>query len=217
MHWLLLLPFFALMAGNLPQQQWTDIFKESGPGGLGSGESESAVDITLFSKVVTQLTTVGDQAARETVAPHNSTSCNSSPRQQHKLILSSTVSCGPHRLLAGQHLLQGVSDNHSNSKSNNSGLLLGLTDDVDCAVVAATLQQQQQQGVNDHAGGYSSTAAAAAGSVGGIAISLNHRASIPALAYVAEGKTQRKHLLLGASSLQPSHSSSTASSMLRCY
>jgi hypothetical protein len=77
------------------------------------------------------------------------------------------------------------------SEVQEAGVMLGLTDDVDCAVVTAA---------------FSNTAAAAAGATAaGTAVSsgssgvlaLTHEAFLPALAYVAAGKTQKRHLLLG--------------------
>eukprot|EP00891_Asterochloris_glomerata_P001667 jgi/Astpho2/1667/Aster-04101 len=73
---------------------------------------------------------------------------------------TNVVRCEPHRLAA----LQACEPQQC---------LLGLTDDVDCAVVAAAWDAQSCQA------------------------SLEHISTVPALAYVAAGKVQRKFVLLG--------------------
>ena len=74
------------------------------------------------------------------------------------------IACGPHRLLGvgGGGAADGARD----------CLLLGLTDDVDAAVVRVSI------GAED-------------------TIAAQHVASVPALAYVAAGKVQRRAVLLG--------------------
>ncbi|BDA47422.1 hypothetical protein COCOBI_10-2700 [Coccomyxa sp. Obi] len=73
------------------------------------------------------------------------------------------VSCSPYKLLTSQ--ADGI-ERHA--------ALLGLIDDVDCAVVSVSLHNSESQEAV-----------------------VEHLTSIPALAYVATGKTQRKFVLLG--------------------
>jgi len=102
------------------------------------------------------------------------------------------IACGPHRLLGvsrsasssdssgGNSAPQGADsaqaepgDSSSDSSSGGAGaVLLGLTDDVDAAVCKFSV------------GGYGKIAA-------------EHVASVPALAYVAAGKVQRRAVLFG--------------------
>ena len=100
------------------------------------------------------------------------------------------MSCGAHRVLGVRRCVGAAAT------------LLGVTDDVDCAVVqlaiargdaAAAVEQaptgvstdQQQKGPADSGQAQH-----------GPRISATHVVSIPALAYVAAGKTQRKSMLL---------------------
>ncbi|CAL8472135.1 g11677 [Coccomyxa elongata] len=73
------------------------------------------------------------------------------------------VSCSPYKLLTSQ--ADGI-ERHA--------ALLGLIDDVDCAVVSVSWHRNESQEAV-----------------------VEHLTSIPALAYVATGKTQRKFVLLG--------------------
>jgi hypothetical protein len=81
------------------------------------------------------------------------------------------------------------------SSQGQAGLLLGLSDDVDCALVSAQLTAPALPAAA--AAGSTSEPAAAGSSAGGWCVSLCHQAYLPALAYVVSGKTQRRHLLLG--------------------
>jgi hypothetical protein len=105
------------------------------------------------------------------------------------MALASAVSCAPHRLLSVQAVAPG------SSGAGQAGLLLGLTDDVDCALVSAQLSRSNAQGGNATAAGSSSSSSS--GASGGWGVLLQHQAYLPALAYVVAGKTQRRHLLLG--------------------
>jgi KUP system potassium uptake protein len=122
------------------------------------------------------------------------------------LQLVHTLSCQPHKLLtchleqpaAGAqepptpdtHLRHGAgapgasgsgSSSSAGSRPRGSRLLLGLTDDVDCAVVAVSCSR----GANDGDGGGGDEGGAGAGFV------IEHVTSIPALAYVAAGGGSR--------------------------
>ncbi|WIA32717.1 hypothetical protein OEZ86_005903 [Tetradesmus obliquus] len=159
--------------GELPQQQWTDVFKESGPGDSLS-DAELAVDVMLFTPAA---------AAAAAATDADGAAASSSPAPQ-PLALASCVPCAPHRLLAVAASAPG------SSGQAQPGLLLGLSDDVDCALVSAQLSSPGEMA----AAGSSSSS-----STGGWCVALCHQAYLPALAYVVSGKTQRRHLLLGDS------------------
>jgi hypothetical protein len=172
-------------AGELPQQQWTDMFKESGPAEL--SDAEMAVDVMLFTTPPPPAAATSSTSA----AGASSKAVTSSSQQLQPLALASCVSCAPHRLLATA----------GSVSQGQAGLLLGLSDDVDCALVSAQLTAPALPAAA--AGSTSEPAAAAAGSsAGGWGVSLCHQAYLPALAYVVSGKTQRRHLLLGELGLQ---------------
>jgi len=84
-----------------------------------------------------------------------------------------TWRCGTHRLLSAEQVAMLAASSWPHPPPP---LLAGLSDDVDCAVVMATL---------------ASDAAPTDPPV-----RVEHRATVPALAYVLAGKTQRRHLLL---------------------
>ena len=194
-----------LLAGDLPQQQWSDVFKESGPGDLGSGGSEPAVDILLYgpadapssSSSNTSSTTATAASACHTVAG--------------RFTLKSTASCGPHKLLAAESFTASdvnftataaaaaTGPDSGPGRESDSVLLLGLTDDVDCAVMTAAFSSSTAAAADTAAG-----ATAAAGGGGGVGgggsrggLVLTHATFLPAIAYVVAGKTQKRHLLLG--------------------
>ena len=112
---------------------------------------------------------------------------------QPLLRLAHTLSCQPHKLLTC-HLEQAAPgaqepptpDTHlpgggsggSGGTARGSRLLLGLTDDVDCAVVTVSCRSQDVAAGESGAGGAEE---AAAGFV------IEHATSLPALAYVTAG------------------------------
>lgn len=171
------------LAGDLPQQQWSDVFKETGPGELGAGGSEPAVDILLYAPVDAPSSSgCGGSSAATATGPPAGVAAG-------KLVLKCTAPCGPHKLLAAEGF---AGSSEPGGPASSGGLLLGLTDDVDCALVTAAFSKP-------------AAAAAAAGisSDGGSSSSgdllVTHSAFLPAIAYVVAGKTQRRHLLLGES------------------
>ena len=122
------------------------------------------------------------------------------------------MSCAPHRVLGVRRGRAAAS------------LLVGLTDDVDCAVVDISIQRAAPVSMQPKHDSSSATASAsaqdpssAAGPSGAAAsdavvppqdgeaaaadvrICVQHLSSIPALAYVAAGKVQRKAVLLAVS------------------
>jgi hypothetical protein len=84
----------------------------------------------------------------------------------------------------------------SSSSSSQPGILLGLTDDVDCALLSATLRARASSSTAAAAAAAAAAAGGAAGTGGSSDVTLTHLAFLPALAYVVAGKTQRRHLLL---------------------
>jgi hypothetical protein len=169
-------------AGDLPQQQWSDVFKESGPGELGTGGSEPAVDILLYAPVDAPSSSgCGDSsAATATAAAVGTVGTVAAGR----VSLKCTASCGPHKLL--------LAESCPGSSSELGGLLLGLTDDVDCAVMTAAFSNPAAAAA---AAGGSSSGGSSSSSSGDLVVT--HSAFLPAIAYVVAGKTQRRHLLLG--------------------
>jgi hypothetical protein len=101
------------------------------------------------------------------------------------------MSCGAHRVLGVRR-----------GGGSAAATLLGLTDDVDCAVVQLAIARgDAAAGVEQPPAGAASEQQQGPSNSGqahhhGPRISATHVVSIPALAYVAAGKTQRKALLL---------------------
>lgn len=186
--------------GALPHQQWTDIYRESEPDGLGAPGSEPACDVALYEYVRAG---TGSSAAGE----WRRLSC---------------VHGGAHSLITAQRLLQSPA---VRGEGGQEGLLLGLADDVDCAVfrVAFAAAPKREGGVAPPTAADSAKPAAearaegegaAAGSVqeelqrpapggtasqgpGAVSVVVAQEGCVPALAYVASGKTQRRHVLIG--------------------
>ncbi|PSC70698.1 hypothetical protein C2E20_5843 [Micractinium conductrix] len=199
-------------AGPLPHQQYADLYREAGADGVGAMGSEPTCTLFTFAPAA-----AGVDAAR--AAPAGAATAG-----QPLLRLAHTLSCQPHKLLTchlqppafgaqepptpDTHL---AVDGGSGGKAAEAGgagtpgggqaagptLLLGLTDDVDCAVVAVSCADASDAGVGSSdaaAGGGDSGGGDSAG--GGAGFVVRHAASIPALAYVAAGKVQRKFILL---------------------
>eukprot|EP00798_Chlamydomonas_sp_ICE-L_P017839 gene17839-24223_t len=205
-------------APPLSHQQWADVYKETGPDGLGGLGSEPLLDVMAVPLAgAVQNADVDADAGGES---RPALGCTSAPPPTWY------VSCGAARLLTCETGAQG---------------LVGLSDDVDCAVMRvgwASVPGRQEQveastsgsggagPAQVHATGSALTNAAepslthAAGSAlthgqepslisapghepalthgaGPAQAQLHHDCYIPALAYVVAGKLQRKHLLLG--------------------
>jgi hypothetical protein len=177
------------------------VFKESGPGEL--SDAELAVDVMLFTNAARP---PPPAAAAVSEAAGQAGRCTSSSSQGPQLLaLASCVSCAPHRLLAVQAAAPGGA-----SGQGQAGLLLGLSDDVDCALVSAQLSTSADSSAA--AAGSSSSSSSA----GGWGVVLSHQAYLPALAYVVSGKTQRRHLLLGKRQGQSSSSSCCCCCLILC-
>lgn len=142
-------------AEELPRNQYADVFKETGPDGVGALGAEPACDLLTFCVDAEQRSSSGPQF-----------------RCVDRLV------CQPHRLLGCQHDVHDV-------------LRLGLTDDVDCAVVEVLASCDASTPDSASSGGTAEIQHMAGGFL------VRHVASVPALAYVAAGKMQRKYLLLG--------------------
>eukprot|EP00887_Chlorella_sp_A99_P007189 scaffold2.g7189.t1 len=137
----------------LPHQQYADVFHESGPDGVGAMGAEPGCSLFCYA------------LQGETPADDGATAAGAAAARTWSL--AEALHCAPHRLLSCQ--------------VQAGGLLLGLTDDVDCAVVAVAPASSAGTG-------------SGAGAGGGFAAM--HVASIPALGYVCAGKVLRKYLLL---------------------
>ncbi len=103
------------LTGMLPQQQCADLYRETGPDGLGALGSEPSCTLTLFE--------TSAATAQQPVASTPSAHASHVPAAW-------TLSCGPHKLLAAQRCVSG-----------DGAMLLGLSDDVDCAVVRVLASQ----------------------------------------------------------------------------
>jgi hypothetical protein len=189
--------------GDLPQQHWSDVFKESGPGDLGSGGSEPAVDILMYGPA---------DAPSSSSSNTSSTTAAAAGPGAGKFTLKCTASCGPHKLLAAESFTASDVDftaraaaatcpDSGPGSGSDSALLLGLTDDVDCAVMTATFSSSSTASAQAAAPADTAAGAAAAGGIVGLGrtggLVLTHAAFLPAIAYVVAGKTQKRHLLLG--------------------
>ena len=133
---------------GVPRNQYANVFRESGPDGIGAMGSEPSCALLVY-------------------LPERSS--------KGAMVCKNRLLCQPHRVLGCQ-------------RAGRARLLLGLTDDVDCAVleISVTLPASELD----------VPSASMVGALPGYAV--RHVASVPALAYVAAGKLQRKYLLLGA-------------------
>ena len=182
---------------DLPRNQYADLFKESGPDGAGEMGGEPLCTLVCYKReqqenLVSQEDKTDQNQAEgtPTAAPlendPESTELNTSNplciivgdeppppgRKKNKFQIIEKILCHPHRLLGCQIV--------------RNALRLSLTDDVDCAVVdIAASKPKENEERNVPLPGQAT------------GFSINHVASIPALAYVAAGKIQRKFLLAG--------------------
>jgi len=188
-----------IAAGPLPHQQYADLYREAGADGVGAMGSEPTCSLYTFA-----LAPAGDgsaQAAQQPAQGGQAGHLGGQPllRLVHKL------SCQPHKLLtchleqpAGgaqepptpdTHLQGGGVGEGAAGAANASGsgsrcgngshasprLLLGLTDDVDCAVVAIGCTSPEAAAAASGGGsGAAGPEEAAAGFV------IQHVASVPA-------------------------------------
>ncbi len=205
-----------IAAGPLPHQQYADLYREAGADGVGAMGSEPTCSLYTFA-----LAPAGDgsaQAAQQPAQGGQAGHLGGQPllRLVHKL------SCQPHKLLtchleqpAGgaqepptpdTHLQGGGVGEGAAGAANASGsgsrcgngshasprLLLGLTDDVDCAVVAIGCTSPEAAAAASGGGsGAAGPEEAAAGFV------IQHVASVPALSYVAAGAAAGNLVLQG--------------------
>ncbi|KAL4420811.1 hypothetical protein ABPG75_010467 [Micractinium tetrahymenae] len=192
--------------GPLPHQHYADLYREAGSDGVGAMGSEPTCTLFAFALAASTAGAAGAAGAAQ-------------QGQQPMLRLVHTLSCQPHKLLTchlqppafgaqepptpDTHLPEGSrgsaggaagaagqQQQGSSAASSGTTLLLGLTDDVDCAVVAVSCCTGSNSGSDSSGGSSGQEGAAAAGFV------VQHVSSIPAMAYVAAGKVQRKFLLL---------------------
>ncbi len=128
-------------------RRWADIYKESGPDGLGAMGSEPSCELLLLQ--LQEVERRAASAAAETAASGGGGGGGGGLEVAQLQVLS----CGAHRVLAAEaRALDSAS--------------LGLTDDVDCAVVQLGLEPA--------------------------GLAARHVASVPALAYIAAGECPRR-------------------------
>ncbi|KAG2442368.1 hypothetical protein HXX76_002454 [Chlamydomonas incerta] len=154
----------------VPLAQWADIYKESGPDGVGAMGAEPVLDLAAWR--------LGGGGAGG--------SADKTQRPYWRL------SCHAHRLLTADGPLLAPAA----AQQAQPALLLGVTDDVDCAVVRLDVGAEGP-------GGEAGASAPEPQAV--------HAVSIPALAYVAAGKTHKRHLLLGSAGTGAGCSSTSSS------
>ncbi|PNW85571.1 hypothetical protein CHLRE_03g193050v5 [Chlamydomonas reinhardtii] len=154
----------------VPLAQWADLYKESGPDGVGAMGGEPVLDLAAWR--------LGGGAGGST---------DKTQRPYWRL------SCHAHRLLTADGPLRAPA---AATAAARPALLLGVTDDVDCAVVRLDVGAQ---GAGGDAGASDP------------APQVTHAVSIPALAYVAAGKTYKRHLLLGSAGTGCSSGSASSS------
>lgn len=178
----LILSLPPLAAGPLPHQQYADLYHEAGADGVGAMGSEPACTLFTFSLAQDSSGAQQEQQPEATAGGSQAAEQQAGPTL---LRLVHTLSCQPHKLLTchleqpapgaqepptpDTHLAGGGGDGGApGALIGGSRLLLGLTDDVDCAVVAISC----------------STAGGEEAAVGFV---MQHVTSIPALAYVTAG------------------------------
>ncbi|GAX75438.1 hypothetical protein CEUSTIGMA_g2882.t1 [Chlamydomonas eustigma] len=101
------------MESNPPHQHWTDVYKESGPDGVGDMGSEESMDMLLIRMS-------GFVEEDQLPLAHTSGVTAATPKPE----ASWHLSCGAARLLS--------------SESAAAGGVIGFCDDVDCAVVTVS-------------------------------------------------------------------------------
>eukprot|EP00955_Chlamydomonas_euryale_P105547 365647-Chlamydomonas_euryale.AAC.3 len=207
-----------------PRHTWTDIYKESGPDGVGAMGDEPALALLLLRRppqpsrgvAPANATLIASPARASAADPVPATAAQphavatfgaATPLPRHVPVWK--LSCGTCRLLSAE--------------SGGEGLL-ALSDDVDAAVVRVAWGRCGAGSVGDagcdrggggggdggggggdgiqQCGGGCADAGAgdAAGSAGVGRLPLpqvRHECYVPALCYIAAGKVHKKHLLIG--------------------
>ncbi|KAJ9505203.1 hypothetical protein QJQ45_027457 [Haematococcus lacustris] len=210
--------------GNLPLQQWADIYKETGAEEVCSDAgcdlvmlvthsmqpetnappAAGGVDPSMGAQGEAGQSSRAAEGAVGTAAAARAAGAGAggggaAASQGSAGVQPVPLSCGPHKVLSAD--MPG---------------LLAVTDDVDACVLQLGWQQEQQQEQQGTASLNSSTsnavdsvsisgagqmcsssASSLAAAGGGPTPWVRHVATIPALAYIAAGKTQKKHLLVG--------------------
>jgi hypothetical protein len=186
----ILLPPCPRHTGPLPHQQYADLYRESGADGIGAMGSEPACALYVFEPA---------QAAAADLPGSSDRAEGPATTEAGTLLRAAgSLSCQPHKLLTC-HLEQrgagaqepATPDTHLPQGGSSGGgggacgprLLLGLTDDVDCAVVAVSCRAG--------ADGSGSGAGGPAGFTGS-SFAVEHETSLPAMAYVAAGELSQQ-------------------------
>ncbi|GIL86925.1 hypothetical protein Vretimale_15539 [Volvox reticuliferus] len=168
--------------GPQSRAQWADIYKETGPDGVGAMGNEPAMDLAAWRLSNSSGGNGGVGVAERTDKP---------------LTPFWRLCCGAHRLLTAEGPVQMYYRHQPQPQPQTQAqpLLLGVTDDVDCAVLQVDCWRRcaAQQPESGRAAGEE---AAESGQLA--VVQVRHVVSIPALAYVAAGKTYKRHLLLSS-------------------
>ncbi|GIL51441.1 hypothetical protein Vafri_7422 [Volvox africanus] len=168
--------------GPQSRAQWADIYKESGPDGVGAMGDEPAMDLAAWRLSNNSCGSRGVDVAEPTDKP---------------LTPFWRLCCGAHRLLTPEGPVQMFYHHQPQPQPQAQPLLLGVTDDVDCAVLQVDCWRRRAGQQPDSGPAAGEEKEAEAGQLA--AVQVRHFASIPALAYVAAGKTHKRHLLLSSS------------------
>lgn len=184
---------------DLPRNQYADVFKESGPDGVGAMGGEPLCTLLCYTKQrINGSTSISHQQSGELGEARGvADKGDQSPSAGGKLLKESIyfrcierVLCHPHRLLGCQMF--------------GDALRLSLTDDVDCAVVEITpILEESHSGTStahlaDHIQIHQESSTSSPSTTSpchSAGFSVKHAVSVPALAYVAAGKIQRKFVL----------------------
>ncbi|KXZ56884.1 hypothetical protein GPECTOR_1g798 [Gonium pectorale] len=158
-------------SGPPPAAQWADIYKESGPDGVGAMGGEPVVDLAAWR--------LGERHGGGGAAGRAGAGAGAGAESGGERAAQPVwrLSCGAHRLLSAEGPLRAADPGQPAPPASQPPVLLGLTDDVDCAVLCV-----ERAAADGHAA----------------ELQALHAVSIPALAYVAAGKTYKRHLLLAS-------------------
>ena len=165
---------------QLPRDQYADIFRETGPDGVGSMGSEPGCVLLGFQRKSRQ------GQGGELGGGESKQSSSAEYACTEKLL------CAPHRFLGCQGTSEG-------------GLRLGLTDDVDCVVIEirpVVADTRGEVAKDDNAASSAALEQAMEEQSWSItnlqktAFRVEHVGSLPALGYIAAGKLHRKYLVM---------------------
>ncbi|GLI69754.1 hypothetical protein VaNZ11_014434, partial [Volvox africanus] len=172
----------AQQEGPQARAQWADIYKETGPDGVGAMGDEPAVDLAAW---------------RLSNNSGGSGGVGVTGQADKPLTPFWRLCCGAHRLLTPEGPVQMFYHHQPQPQPLAKPLLLGVTDDVDCAVLQVDCWRRGEAKQPESGPAAGEEKEAEAGQLA--AVQVRHLVSIPAIAYVAAGKTYKRHLLLSSS------------------